>query len=149
MPYFALYRKKKNKYRVIIDRCTQDENQTLGTCTIINEDGKPVFTAISLERGTSDPKCVPEGVYKCVYEYSPGFKRMLWELKDVPDRSECKFHVANFFTQLKGCIALGFTLGDINNDGYNDVLQSGSAMDAFHKALKSLKEIEVEIKWAA
>jgi hypothetical protein len=36
----------------------------------------------------------------------------LYELQDVPGRSECKFHVANYPHQLEGCIGLGLVLGD-------------------------------------
>ena len=53
----------------------------------------------------------------------------------MPNRSEVKFHAANYFFQLEGCLALGSGLADINNDGYNDVVNSKNTMKAFHNAL--------------
>ena len=58
---------------------------------------------------------------------------MLWEIKGVPNRSETKFHSANYWYQLKGCIALGQRVIDINNDGYCDVTNSKNTMIQFHR----------------
>lgn len=133
--------------KIIIKRNWQDENQTLGNCTIYDK-GKPLFSAVSLERGWRNNErnisCVPKGKYKIVLEYSPRFKTNLWELKNVPNRSECKFHSANYWYQLNGCIALGQSLYDIDKDGYHDVTSSKSTMARFHKVLKDYKELTVE-----
>jgi len=126
-----------------------EDKQTLGEC-FITKDGVDLFKAKSLERADNDNKksvsCVPRGkTYKCVLEYSPRFDTMLWELKDVPNRSECKFHSANFWRQLNGCIALGDELVDIDGDGYRDVTNSKNTMKRFHKVLEGLTEIELII----
>lgn len=136
--------------KIEIDRNWQDKNQTLGKCTVFNSDNKPVFSSVCLERGWRDNQkrvsCVPLGTYTCKLEWSNRFKSDLWELKGVPNRSECKFHSANYWFQLNGCIALGQSIKDINKDGYNDVTSSRSTMKRFHKALKGLKEVELTIK---
>ncbi len=136
--------------KIVVIRDWQDENQTLGKCTIYNEEGKPAFSCVSLERGWRDNQrnisCVPEGEYKVVLEWSPKFKQNLWELKGVPNRSECKFHAANYWYQLNGCIALGQKIKDINGDGYNDVTSSRLTMKQFHSTLSGLKEVTLEIK---
>jgi hypothetical protein len=136
--------------KIQIIRDFQDKNQTLGTCTVYDDSNKPIFTAVSLERGwrdnASNVSCVPLGQYPCVLEYSPRFKKDLWELKNVPNRSECKFHSANYWFQLNGCIALGSSLADINKDGYNDVANSGNTMKKFHEALKGLTKVDLVIK---
>lgn len=49
---------------------------------------------------------IEQGVWKIVNEYSPKFKRKLWELKDVPNRTECKIHIGNRAAHSKGCICL-------------------------------------------
>ncbi len=132
-----------------IVRDWQDENQTLGKCTVYDESGKPVFSALSLERGWRSNQrnisCVPLGSYPVVLEWSNRFKQDLWELKNVPNRSECKFHAANFWFQLNGCIALGQKLKDLNNDGYNDVTNSRNTMANFHKALKNETQVTLII----
>ena len=134
--------------KVVITRNWQDENQTLGNCTIYDDNNKPLFSAFSLERGWRNNQksisCVPLGVYNAFFEYSSRFNQKLWELKDVPNRSECKFHSANYWYQLNGCIALGRSILDINKDGYNDVTSSKATMKAFHKVLKNQTKIKVE-----
>ena len=122
-----------------INRTWQDDNQTLGSCTVHNSNYKPVFSSLCLERGWRNNEqgvsCIPSGTYKVVLEYSDRFKTVLWEVKGVPNRSEVKFHAANYFFQLEGCLALGSGLADINNDGYNDVVNSKNTMKGFHNAL--------------
>ena len=123
-----------------IFRHWQDDNQTIGNCTVYDERNKPLFSAISLERGWKNNQknisCIPLGTYTTVLEWSPRFQTNLWELKNVPSRSECKFHASNYWFQLNGCIALGLKLKDINRDGYVDVTNSKNTMKAFHMALK-------------
>lgn len=132
-----------------IIRDWQDENQTLGKCTVYDEDNKPLFSSISLERGwrnnQKNVSCVPLGTYNCVLEWSNRFQMDLWELKGVPNRSECKFHSANYWYQLNGCIALGQKLKDLNADGYNDVTNSRNTMKAFHNALKGETRVDLVI----
>ena len=100
---------------------------------------KPVYVGFSLERAWKDNQkrisCIPEGTYKVVLEYSNRFKKKLWEIKGVPNRSECKFHSANYWYQLNGCIALGRKRLDINSDGYADVTSSRVVMNEFHALL--------------
>ena len=137
-------------YTAIIQRYWSDESQTLGTLTLLDNDLNPIFAAISLERGWQDNKpnasSVPVGEYKCVYEYSPRFERNLWELKDVPNRSECKFHASNYWNQLNGCIALGDTAENIGQDFRLDVTNSGDTMEIFHRLLRNESEIKVIIQ---
>ncbi len=116
-----------------------DQQASLGTCYIF--DGvNQLFKSESLERGWINNKnsvsCIPEGTYDVVLEYSPKFKKLLWEIKGVPNRSECKFHVSNYWWQLNGCIALGKNRKFIDSDAVMDITSSGNTMDAFHKALE-------------
>lgn len=74
------------------------------------------FLAYSMERpwlnNEKNVSCIPAGMYDCVLEYSPKFDAQLYELKDVPGRTEIKIHAANWPHELQGCIALGAALGD-------------------------------------
>ena len=73
--------------------------------------------------------CVPQGTYDLVLEYSPRFGRYLWELKGVPNRSECKIHPANEAKQLNGCIAPGAQYFDLDGDGVSGVSGSRYALN--------------------
>ena len=124
-----------------LQRLWQDDNQTLSTCSVLGDNDIPLFVSLALERGWRDNKqgisCIPKGSgpYEVVLEHSPKFKKKLWEIKGVPNRSECKFHVSNYWRQLNGCIALGRRPTDLDKDGYLDVTSSVSTINDFHKAL--------------
>ena len=134
---------------VVVIRDIGDEKQQLGVCYVI-EDNKVIFKCESIERGWMDNKrnvsCVPADMYPLKKEYSPRFKKELWELKEVEDRSECKFHAANYARQLNGCIALGETRADIDKDGYYDVTNSRETMRKFHKAMGNDKDAVIIIE---
>ncbi len=133
-----------NKPIIKIHRINQDKNQTLGTCTVLDHNNKLVFTSLALERGWQNNanrvSCYPAGVYTCKLEYSDRFKKMLWEVKEVFGRSECKFHAANYWAQLEGCTALGLRLRDLNKDNYDDITNSADTMAEFHLALSAYTE---------
>ncbi|TSE05262.1 DUF5675 family protein [Aquimarina algiphila] len=140
--------KDKSK-RVILLRHWSDGNQTTGSLLVVNEEGQPIFGSLCIERGDRNNKKnvsrIPSGTYPLVLEYSPKFEMNLWEIKNVPNRSECKIHSANFWDQLNGCIAPGINLTDIDKDGYYDVTYSSNTTKMFHKALKNLKETTITI----
>lgn len=48
----------------------------------------------------------PSKLYKCVFEWSPKFKRNLLEVKDIKGREEIKFHLGNKSEDSKGCILM-------------------------------------------
>jgi len=127
-----------------LDRFWGNEKQQFGSCSIFNEQHIPIFSSLSMERGwlqnKPDISCILPGVYPVVLEFSPSFNQMLWEVKNVPNRFEIKFHIANYWKQLMGCISLGMSLGDIDGDGYYDILESGKTLDLFHSAFGDDKE---------
>lgn len=107
------------------------------------------FSCKTLERPWVDNRnkvsCVPAGSYPVVLEYSAHFKRKLNELKLVPGRSEVKIHVANYVTQLEGCIAVGLSVGDINKDGVPDMVSSRIALDRLQEALGTVEHWTLDI----
>ena len=139
-------------YTIEIFRFWQDINQTSGNCTVLDPAGFPLMSALSLERGwilnVSNISCIPIGEYDVVLEWSSKFGKYLWEIKGVPGRTECKFHAANYWMQLNGCIALGREPKDINGDGYRDVTKSKSTMKIFEKALTKAEKVKLVINGA-
>jgi hypothetical protein len=89
--------------------------------------------------------CVPAGFYTVQYEWSPAFNQNLWELKGVPGRSEAKIHVANYYTDLRGCIAVGDLHIRINGDPYPDVRNSRNTLNRFHLAMTPDTEATIRI----
>lgn len=127
----------------LLERLYTDENVTLGRFWF---EGEVVYTMeLPWKDNKPNVSCIPEGVYTVVKEYSPHFKKDLWELKNVPKRSECKFHSASFVRNLKGCISLGLNKQDIDNDGIIDMKNSRKAMTLFHELVK--ETFKVEIIW--
>ena len=124
---------------IILNRDWQDEKQTLGVCYVKDENGSIIFKSEAIERGWLDNQkrisCIPAGEYPVKLEYSNRFRKKLYEIFCVPNRSECKFHSANYSRELNGCIALGNKRKDIDGDGYRDVTSSRPTMAIFHKAM--------------
>ncbi|MEM9001448.1 MAG: DUF5675 family protein [Bacteroidota bacterium] len=128
------------------------EEASLGICLVLNGNQK-LFKSESLERGWvnnhRDVSCIPEGEYPLVLEYSPRFRRELWEVKDVPDRDECKFHSANYWYELNGCIALGNNRKYLDGDEVMDITSSRPTMRAFHEVLEGENEVRLTVRNAA
>ena len=124
---------------VIVVRYKVTDNYSLGHCFVRHEDGVTDYVGASMERGwrnnQNNISCVPKGTYTLKLEYSPRFRKKLWELYGVPNRTECKFHVSNYWNQLNGCIALGKYHKDIDGDGDPDVVSSGPTMKKFHEMM--------------
>ena len=124
---------------VYIIRDKVGRKQSLGTLLVKNESGRVVFHSHLLELGWRNNQrnisCVPAGKYDLRLEFSPKFNRDLWEAYGIPNRSECKFHQANFARQLNGCFAPGEARFDIDRDGEKDMINSRSALEEFMDAI--------------
>lgn len=123
---------------VQLHRDTDDGFQTLGRVYVF-EDNKLIFKCKSLELPWMDNQrrisCYPPDEYICEMTLSSRFGKELYLVNDVPDRDGIRWHSANYYTQLRGCTALGDEHKDINHDGRLDVIHSGNTMKAFEKAL--------------
>lgn len=139
--------KKKRTIKLI--RHWQDNNQTTGTLLVLDRNCQPIFGSFCIERGDRNNQRnesnIPAGIYLIKFEWSPRFERMLWEIKGVNGRSECKIHPANKWEELNGCIAPGLKLKNINHDGYMDVTDSRRTLEAFHQVLKNQTVTTIEI----
>jgi len=131
-----------------IIRTVHQSAQTLGNLLVI--DGTDLlFQCRTLELPWKDNQtatsCAPAGTYPVVLEYSPAFGTHLWELKDVPGRSEIKIHPANFARQLRGCIALGDQHVFIDKDQFKDIINSRKTVDQFHKVMAGMVKTRIHI----
>ncbi len=117
-----------------------NEKQTLGTFSTVKPNGE-LWMAKSLElpwdANISNVSCIPTGIYLCTYSRSnrlslaAGRDIFTYEVLNVPNRAGIRLHSANYFFQLRGCIALGSAFKDLNVDMELDVIHSGKTMAKF------------------
>lgn len=84
---------------------------------------------------------IPAGRYRVVLEWSPKFKRVLPELKDVPGFIEAKFHAGNRPDDTEGCPLVGFQRANAS------VLQSRPAETELVRLVEAAMARE-ELVWA-
>lgn len=117
-------------------RISKTPTEIIGVIVIDNE-----MICMTLER---PDVAIPDGNYPLVYEYSPKFKRDLWELKNVPKRSEIKIHIGNYTNETDGCILIGF---DVKKDKEkSSLMKSEKALEYLHKKLPINQVHEIQIK---
>lgn len=134
--------------KVVLTRYRHTEDATYGDLHIYSDSRHLAYCSI-LELPWRDNKQnvsrVPSGKYTIVLEWSNRFKMMLWEIKSVANRSECKFHSANFVNQLNGCMAFARAFSDIDGDGINDATYSRATMEKFHRAMHPVTQAQLTI----
>lgn len=89
--------------------------------------------------------CIPEGVYKASRYHSPTPNRgIVWQLHDVPGRSNIQIHAGNTEDDVIGCIALGTALGCL--DGKWAVHHSKIAMSEFMRETDAVSELLITVR---
>ncbi len=132
-------------------RLTRLETGNQGTFGRLTARGIAFFSGeLPWRDNASNVSCIPAGTYRCVWSYSPRFRRLMYLVEGVRDRSGVRFHSANlmgdvarkYLSQLNGCIALGERMGWI--DGQKAVLMSAPATRRF-ESLMAGKPFTLEI----
>lgn len=127
--------------KVILTRTSKNEVAIYGLLMVVQDDSVE-FVGRTIENLS---KSFPAGVYPLKLEYSPRFKRDLWELKDVKGRAEIKIHQVNYWNDLDGCLGLGKVHQDINHDGIMDVAQSKVCLEDFTVTMQDQTESEITV----
>lgn len=85
------------------------------------------FRCFTLELPDLDNKqnisCIPQGTYQCV-KYHSNTHGLCIAIRDVLGRTNIRIHSGNFTRQILGCILVGQSLLDMDNDGIVDVSNS-------------------------
>ena len=116
--------------RAVLIRLKQNKKQTLGRLFIF--DGLDIeFECCTLElpdkQNQRNISCIPTGTYDVNPRTSERHKKH-FIVEDVDNRDYILIHPANYYTQLRGCIAVGYKFYDINKDGECDVTHSRRTM---------------------
>lgn len=80
--------------------------------------------------------CIPKGEYQVKWTFSPRLLKYTYEVQGVPNRTGIRIHSANYYYELKGCIALGDKLADLNSDGKLDTLNSKATLKNFEDKME-------------
>lgn len=124
--------------KVSLARHTYSPIATLGTLSVRGE----LLHTIERPwvRNAKNISCIPEGTYT-VRRYSSTKYPNAWEVLDVPGRTHILIHVANYATDVEGCIGLGT---EIMETTYG-VAKSRQAMAGFNVILEGTEEFQLEI----
>jgi hypothetical protein len=102
---------------ISIEDCTVGHLELLGT----------TFKCFTLELpnlgNAKNISCIPGGHYYYTKRFSPTLGWVI-HILDVEGRTWIYIHAGNFTSQIKGCILVGDSIKDINNDGTPDVTGS-------------------------
>lgn len=124
-----------------LQRLVSNDKAVYGTLTIIS-DTNVLFVCRTIENKS---KIFPDGAYPLKFEFSPRFKRNLWELYGIPHRSEIKIHVANKYNQLDGCVGVGANYKDIDADGIDDVVRSSITLSEIHRVTAGYTDATIDV----
>jgi len=139
---------KKDKY-IIIDRYSYEKKQTIGKFYLLDEETQSVLKMwhsmeLPWKNNQQNISCIPAGNYRGILHISPTFGPCIW-IKDVEGRSEILIHPANFFYDLRGCIAIGKDLVDIDKDGHIDITTSRDSLTELLELLANQTVVDIDI----
>lgn len=117
---------------ITLTRLHDNGIETVGHVEAVNDAGeKLTFQALELpwKDNHHDISCIPCRIYT-VKKVGPSANIPYDHLaiQDVPERSGVCIHAANYVSQLRGCVAVGMSLTDINGDGQLDTTSSKVAL---------------------
>ena len=144
----ALFEAKEGRVVTIV-RESSAVDGTRGTAFI---DGVEFCKSLELNYYDNLPyySCIPKGTYQVTYNYSPAFRRNLYLVLDVPNRTGIRIHPASYagdtrrgyLSDLLGCIALGDKFIDVEEQQL--LINSKIWVEKFEKEL-NYKDFTLEI----
>jgi signal peptidase I len=126
----------------IILKTIKQPDCTVGVLTVEGADFRCFTLELPDKGNASNISCIPAGTYEYFKRVS-GVNGDVIELRDVVGRSFIQVHKGNFTSDILGCILVGKTIADINNDGIPDVTSSGVTMKEFLSIIEEEGTIEI------
>lgn len=129
-------------YRTYLD------SETISDAYILGDDDNIQFKFHFVELPWKENQrwlsCIPEGKYQCQKEGpTDTFPYEHFSVLNVPNRDGIKIHIANFVSQLAGCLAPGKDLVDMNNDRLPDVNYSSITLKKLVEILPDKFMLEI------
>ena len=127
---------------LVIQRLEHDSDCCLGLLAI---DRKAFCWTLELPFLDNQPSisCIPKGLYTCRRYSSPSHPRV-WQVCDVPMRSDVLIHAGNTVLDTSGCVLLGTIPGYLSHR--RAVLQSRDMFEAFMSATQSDETLQLAIR---
>jgi hypothetical protein len=106
------------------------------------------FIELAWKNNRKNISCIPTGTYTCVKrkagENGSRFNYEHVEVLDVPNRSAIKWHWANHYHDLLGCMGPGkYANHDIDKDGEIDVVDSRNTLSKLLAKLPQRFELHI------
>ena len=128
-----------NTPSVVINRIKQ-EDCTIGILNYLD------FRCFTLElpdlNNTPNKSCIPVGTYYGEKIHSPSLGNCI-DICNVTGRTFIRIHAGNYTKQIQGCVLVGDSLKDINNDGIIDIVNSKSTLEKLLKVLPESFTIQI------
>lgn len=120
-----------------LTRISQSDEGTFGTLTDL--DGIQLCVTCEPPPDVQHP-CIPAGTYHCIPHNGQHWKNV-WEITNVPGRSDILIHAGNLDKDTLGCVVVGISFGWIGTQ--QAVLQSLTALNKLRNLLPDEFEIEI------
>ncbi|MBL0740995.1 DUF5675 family protein [Chryseolinea lacunae] len=124
--------------------------ETLGELVVHNND-QEIFRCKTLELPWKENRrnisCIPEGTYTVKKRRATRTRKYNhFHVLNVPNRNSILIHIGNKVTDILGCILVGARLGDVNQDGVPDVVQSTVTLKAMYEIMPEEFELVIREK---
>jgi len=122
-------------------RISEYKDAMLGVLCI---ESRPMFVTLEDRWFDNEPllSCIPIGKYKIKIHNSPKFGTV-FQICDVPGRSQILIHSGNTKEDTHGCILLGLMYGTLGTEVA--ILSSRAAFANFMTSMSGINEAELEI----
>ena len=148
--------------KIIINRYESTGKGTLSKVSVIDSDNPTPNAQVARFFGIECPwrdnkvsvSCIPGGEYDLVPHSSDKYGEV-WAFvggtvshyyeKNKSERYACLIHVANYASQLQGCLALGVDAG--SNDGVPAVWNSRKAIESLRRHFGDRTNLTASIRW--
>ena len=126
-----------------IIRYLQSEKGTFGV--MLNENGDPFCLTLELpwRDNRTNISCIPAGEYVCGRTISDNFGK-IFEVKNVPKRTEILIHSGRTINDIKGCILVGKSFG--KHDGLTAMSDSEATFKNFLSTFADVSEFKLIIQ---